>query len=196
MYISIRYEARQYCAFRSSKCRFSSNAAASLAGCVFRVRTLPSILFRMVVMCPLHLAIFLEISGAVAFLHSLFMRAIVASDKVADAILIFLLRCDLPRLCYLRCLATSSSAPAWTSFYLCLLSGTFNLFYLQISVRMRHVTFADSYLRANIEFRNKACTRGKYYSYTSVYFMLSLFIYVYRHIYVHHVLAVALASLP
>ena len=58
------------------------------------------------------------------------------------------------------------------------------------------VTFADSYLRANIEFRNKACTRGKYYSCTSVYFMLSLFIYVYRHIYVHHVLAVALASLP
>ena len=26
------------------------------------------------------------------------------------------------------------------------------------------VTFADCYLRANIEFRNKACTRGKYYS--------------------------------
>ena len=52
-------------------------------------------------------------------------------------------------------------------YYLCcLLSGTFNLFYLQISVRMRHVRLADSYLRANIEFRNKACTRGKYYSYT------------------------------
>ena len=58
-------------------------------------------------MCPLHLAIFLVISGAVAFLHSLLMRAIVASDKVADAILIFL--------CYLRCLATSSSAPTCTS---------------------------------------------------------------------------------
>ena len=28
------------------------------------------------------------------------------------------------------------------------------------------VTFADSYLRANIEFRNKACTRGRYYSCT------------------------------
>ena len=60
-------------------------------------------------------------------------------------------------------------------YYFCLLSGTFYLFYLQISVRMRHVTFADSYLRANIEFRNKACTHGKYYSYTSVYFMLPLF---------------------
>ena len=67
-----------------------SVAAASLAGCVFRVRTLPSILFLMVVMCPLHLAIFLEISGAVAFLHSLLMRLIVASDNVADAILILL----------------------------------------------------------------------------------------------------------
>ena len=58
------------------------------------------------------------------------------------------------------------------------------------------VTFADSYLRANIEFKNKACTRGKYYSYTNLYFMLSVFIYVYRHIYVRHVLAGALASLP
>ena len=81
-------------------------------------------------------------------------------------------------------------------YYFCLLSGTFNLFYLQISFRMRHVTFADSYLRANIEFENKACTRGKYYLYTSVYFMLSSFIYVYRHIYVRHVLAVAPVSLP
>ena len=44
----------------------------------------------MVVMCALHLAIFLEISGAVAFLHSLLMRLIVASDKVADAILFLL----------------------------------------------------------------------------------------------------------
>ena len=58
------------------------------------------------------------------------------------------------------------------------------------------VTFADYYLRANIEFRNKACTRGKYYSYTEVIFVLVIFIYVYRHIYVRHVLAVALASLP
>ena len=32
------------------------------------------------------------------------------------------------------------------------------------------VTFADSYLMANIEFRNKACTLGKYYSYTEVIF--------------------------
>ena len=87
----------------------------ALAGCVFKVRTLPSILFLMVVMCPLHLAIFLEISGAVAFLHSLLMSTIVASDKVADAILVFLLRCDSLRLRYLRCLATSSSAPTWTS---------------------------------------------------------------------------------
>ena len=58
------------------------------------------------------------------------------------------------------------------------------------------VTFADSYLRANIEFWNKACTRGKYYSYTKLYFVLFVFIYVYSHMYVRHVLAVALASLP
>ena len=59
-----------------------------------------------------------------------------------------------------------------------------------------NVTFADYYLRANIVFQNKACTRGRYYSYTGVYFLLFVFIYVYRHIYVCHVLAVALASLP
>ena len=58
------------------------------------------------------------------------------------------------------------------------------------------VTFADSYLRANIEFWNKACTRGKYYSYTEVIFGPFIFIYMYRHIYARHVLAVALASLP
>ena len=58
------------------------------------------------------------------------------------------------------------------------------------------VTFADYYLRANIEFRNKACTHGKYYSYTELYFVLFVFIYVYSHIYVRHVLAVALDSLP
>ena len=58
------------------------------------------------------------------------------------------------------------------------------------------VTFADYYLRANIEFRNKACTRGKYYSYTELYFVLFVFIYVYSHMYVRHVLAVSLASLP
>ena len=57
------------------------------------------------------------------------------------------------------------------------------------------VTFADYYLRANIEFRNKACTRGKYYSYTKLYFFLFIFIYVYS-MFVRHVLAVALASLP
>ena len=57
------------------------------------------------------------------------------------------------------------------------------------------VTFADSYLRANTEFRNKACTRGKYYSYTKLYFVLFIFIYVYS-MFVRHVLAVALASLP
>ena len=45
------------------------------------------------------------------------------------------------------------------------------------------VTFADSYLRANIEFRNKACTRGRYYSYTKLYFVLFVFIYVYSHMY-------------
>ena len=54
----------------------------------------------------------------------------------------------------------------------------------------------DSYLTANIEFRNKACIRSKYYSYTEVIFGPFIFIYVYRHIYVRHVLAVALASLP
>ena len=59
-----------------------------------------------------------------------------------------------------------------------------------------YVTFADYHLRANIEFQNEACTRGRYYSCTSVYFVLFIFIYVYRHIYVRHVLAVALASLP
>ena len=58
------------------------------------------------------------------------------------------------------------------------------------------VTFADSYLTANIEFRNKGCTLGKYYSYTGVIFGAFIFIYVYRHIYVRHILAVALASLP
>ena len=58
------------------------------------------------------------------------------------------------------------------------------------------VMFADYYLRANIEFWNEACTRGKYYSCTGVYFLLFVFIYVYRHIYVRHILAVALASLP
>ena len=111
----MRYEDHQYCAFMSSKCCFSSLAAASLAGCAFKVRTLPSILLRMVVMCALHLAIFLKICGAVAFLHLLLMSEIVVSDKFANAILIFCLRGDSLRLPYLRCCATSSSAPTWTS---------------------------------------------------------------------------------
>ena len=114
------------------------------------------------------------------------MRLIVASDNVADAIL-FLLPALLCNVFQLRLRGR---------LLFILLSGTFNLSYLQISVRMRHVTFADYYLRANIEFRNKACTRGRYYSYTGVYFLLFVFIYVYRHIYVRHALAVALASLP
>ena len=63
-------------------------------------------------------------------------------------------------------------------------------------LRLVSVTFADSYLGANIEFRNKACTRGKYYSCTKLYFVLFVFIYVYSHMFVRHVLAVALASLP
>ena len=62
----------------------------------------------------LHLAIILEICGAVAFLHSLFMSMIVVSDKFSDAILVCL-RGDSLRLRYLRCCATSSSALAWTS---------------------------------------------------------------------------------
>ena len=37
----------------------------------------------MVVMCALHLAIFLEICGAVAFLHSLLMSAIVCPSYVS-----------------------------------------------------------------------------------------------------------------
>ena len=57
----------------------------------------------MVVMCALHLAIFLEICGAVAFLHSLLMSAIVVSDKFADVILVFCLHGDSLRL--LTCVA-------------------------------------------------------------------------------------------
>ena len=58
----------------------------SLAGCFARVLLLPSIFFLMVVMLDLHLAIFLEICTAVAFLHSLLMSWITVSDKCADAI--------------------------------------------------------------------------------------------------------------
>ena len=99
----MRYGDRQYCAFMSFKCCLSSLAAALLAGCAFKVRTLPSILLRMVFMCALHLAIFLEICGAVAFLHSLLMSVIIVSDKFADAILVFCLRSNLLRL--LTCVA-------------------------------------------------------------------------------------------
>ena len=144
----------------SFKCCLSSLAAASLAGCASRVRTLPSILLRMVVMCDLHLAIFQEICRAVAFLHSLLMSAIVVSNKFAHAILVFCLRSNSLRLRYLRCCATSSCASTSTSSILCLLL-VLSICYLQISVRMRHVTFAESYLTTNIEFRNKTCTRGK-----------------------------------
>ena len=45
-------------------------------------------------------------------------------------------------------------------------------------------------------FRSSGSERVKYYSCTAVYFLLFIFIYVYRHIYMRHVLAVALASLP
>ena len=72
----------------------------------------------------------------------------------------------------------------------------FFLFLGKMDKKLHSVMFADYYLRANIEFRSRACTRGKYYSCTGVYFLLFIFIYVYRHIYVCHVLAVALASLP
>ena len=131
------------------------------------------------------------------------MSAIVVSDKFADAILVFCLRSDSLRL--LTCVAMhrlpvrllgrllSLRLPAGASIYLHLV---LSICVLQISVRMRHVTFVDSYLTTNIEFRNKACTLGKYYSYTEVIFSMFTFIYVYRHIYVCHVVAVALASLP
>ena len=145
MYISMRYEDRQCCAFMSFKCCLSSLAAASLAGWASKVRTLPSILFWTVVMCALHLAIFLEICGAVAFLHSLLMSAIVVSDKFADAILVFCLRGNWLRLRYLRCFCNVFKCAYMDVFYLCLLL-VLSICYLQISVRMRHVTFADSYL--------------------------------------------------
>ena len=57
----------------------------------------------MEVICDLHLTIFLDICGAVAFLHSLLMIAIVVFDKFADAILVFCLRSDSLRL--LTCVA-------------------------------------------------------------------------------------------
>ena len=58
------------------------------------------------------------------------------------------------------------------------------------------VTFAISYLVANIESWNKACTLGKYYSRTVVFSSVS-YLYMCTVIYtLRHVLAVALASLP
>ena len=58
------------------------------------------------------------------------------------------------------------------------------------------VTFAISYLVANIESWNKACTLGRYYSCT-VYISSALYLYMRTVIYTsRHVLAVALASLP
>ena len=75
----------------------------------------------------------------------------------------------------------------------------FNLLYLnwmENPKKLIIVTFADSYLMANIEFRNKACTLGKYYSYIGVYLTCS-YLYMCTGIYtLRHVLAVALASLP
>ena len=61
---------------------------------------------------------------------------------------------------------------------------------------LRSVTFADSYLTVNIEFWKKACTLGKYYSYTGMYLACS-HLYMCTGIYtLCHVLAVALANLP
>ena len=58
------------------------------------------------------------------------------------------------------------------------------------------VTFAISYLTANIESWNKACTLGRYYSCT-VYISSVSYLYKRTVIYMsRHVLVVALASLP
>ena len=55
---------------------------------------------------------------------------------------------------------------------------------LQISVRICHVSFAISYLMVNIEFRNEACTHGRYYSCT-VYISCVSYLYMCTaHIYV------------
>ena len=134
--ISMMYEDRQYCAFMSSKCCFSSLAAASLAGCVFKVRTLPSILLRMRVMCAPYLAIFLEICGVVAFLHSLLMSEIVVSDKFADAILVFCCCAEI-RCVFVTCVALQRLQVCLLGrlpFFVCFL--VLSICYLQISVRM------------------------------------------------------------
>ena len=80
------------------------------------------------------------------------MSEIVVSDKFADVILVFLfLRGDSLRLRYLRCFATSSSAPTWTSsIFVCFL--VLSICYLQISVRMRHVTFVLDNEAIELEF--------------------------------------------
>ena len=122
----------------------------------------------MVVMLALHLEIFLEICTAVAYLHSLLMSAIVVSDKFANAILVFVLRSDSLRLltCVVvqrlpvRLLGRLYLCACWGIFYLRLV---LSICVLQSSVRMRHVTFADSYLAANIESWNKACTLSECY---------------------------------
>ena len=91
----MRHEDRQYCAFMSFKYCLSSLAAA----------------------------IFLEICGTVAFLHSLLMSAIVVSDIFADAIVVFCLRGNSLRLRYLRCCAVRLLGHLLSL----LTSGTFNL---------------------------------------------------------------------
>ena len=68
-------------------------------------------------MCALHLEIFLEICGAVAFLHSLLMSAIFVFDKFADAILVFV-TCVVVQRLQVRLLGRLLSL---------LTSGTFNL---------------------------------------------------------------------
>ena len=81
-------------------------------------------------MCALHLAIFLEICGAVAFLHSLLMSAIVVSDKFADAILVFCLRGDSLRL---TCVAVQRLQVRLLGRLLSLLtSGTFILLFTNL----------------------------------------------------------------
>ena len=76
----------------------------------------------MVVMCALHLAIFLEICGAVAFLHSLLMSVIVVSDKFADAIF-GLFVCVAIRCVFVTCVAVHLLG----RFLSLLTSGAFNL---------------------------------------------------------------------
>ena len=111
--------------------------------------------------------------------------------------LVSVLRSD--SLCLLTCIAVQRLpvrllgrlylCACWGVFYLCLV---LSICVLQISVQMRHVMFADSYLAANMESWNKACTLGKYYSYIEVIFA---YVRIYKYT-LHHVLAVALASLP